>query len=966
MRVESKLIAGVAVLLLSPGLVFAATTSRLRVTVEDQTAAPLPGVSVRIESPALIGGPQTGATDAAGEVTFHLLPLGEYTVVAGLTGFEPAEALVPVRLDRTASAMFRLVPIVFAGEIEVAAEVPVVDLARTDLGQVLDSEYLERAAVGMDGRFFTGLLAQAPATLQSSNPPTAGSLYSENAYLIDGINAVDPATGVHGLIGTQLVGFDAIEEASVLTANYDAEYSYATGGVVNLVIKSGSNTFSGSFDARYRDQRFNEAGDHYDPDDDVSSRLSLAATLGGPILRDRLWFFTAFDQFQEEDTPTGAFAAKETTGTSFMAKLTWAASDRHRISALYHASPLEVNNRYVSQVVLPEASVHLDVERPRFQLELNSVLGSSMLLTVAGGTDTTDANFTPQSGDLETASAFDLDTPVLFQNGPYVEFSERNRDHVRGVLTIFAGEAAGSHELKLGGDFQYLHTEGVSFTPGSTFLYYYNNDFWGDQPWPDSNGDGLVDLMLEQDYPLDTSRDPDHQEVRGWGVYAQDEWRPVPSLTISAGLRYDSMAHTNTVGETIADFHKWQPRLGLAWDVGGRGRHVLRASWGRYTHPGVTNLAGFVPGVERGYTQYYGLDFLCGAWDICDRETARMVFGDDGELVYVDPDGFEHPYYLFRIASEIPAETVDTLGVGRLRMPYKDQLLLAYEAQVYDQTSLELAYLDARYGDGIEDTCINNTWAWGDGDPPTLDDPSTWTDESGCTGSVRANLEGLERTYRALILKAETRARSWFHLIGSYTYSRSEGNSPQSDPYYGFGSGGGFPGREYDHYPTNFLNLDGSFPEDIRHQLKINGFLLLPYDFAVGVAAFYESAPPLLVLSDCASLLYPNQGGLNELERLGIDYDQTVAYCQSASSGTYYLEPPGERRGGDVWQLDLEFSKGFTVGRANLRALVTVINVTSEQAPTGWTDDPFDSRGWGAPTYYQQPRRYEVGFRIVF
>ena len=64
-------------------------------------------------------------------------------------------------------------------------------------------------------------------------------------------------------------------------------------------------------------------------------------------------------------------------------------------------------------------------------------------------------------------------------------------------------------------------------------------------------------------------------------------------------------------------------------------------------------------------------------------------------------------------------------------MPYKDELLLAYEAQVYDQTSLELAYLDARYGDGIEETCNNNTWAWGDDDPPSLDGPSTWTDESG-------------------------------------------------------------------------------------------------------------------------------------------------------------------------------------------------------------------------------------------
>jgi len=373
-----------------------------------------------------------------------------------------------------------------------------------------------------------------------------------------------------------------------------------------------------------------------------------------------------------------------------------------------------------------------------------------------------------------------------------------------------------------------------------------------------------------------------------------------------------------------------------------------------------------VPGVVRGYTQYLGLDFLCGIGLACDRETARLIFGDANEFVHVDSDGDEHPYYLDFIASAMPAETVDTLGVGRLRMPYKDELLLAYEVQVYDQTSLELAYLNARYGDGIEDTCSNNTWAWGDGDPPRLDDPSTWTDEDGCTGSVLANLPGLKRNYTAWILTAESRARSWFHLIGSYTYSKAEGNSPWSQPGVGFGSGWGFPGDVHDIFPPNFLNLDGSHYDDFGHLVKLNGFVLLPYDFAVGVSAFYRSAEPLSVITDCWNMVHPNPGGLDELERLGIDYDQAAAFCQSDSSGIYYLEPPGKRRAGDRWQLDLEFSKGFTIGQINLRALVTVINATSEQAAIGWTEDPFASEGWGVPGEYQQPRRYEIGFRIEF
>ena len=85
-------------------------------------------------------------------------------------------------------------------------------------------------------------------------------------------------------------------------------------------------------------------------------------------------------------------------------------------------------------------------------------------------------------------------------------------------------------------------------------------------------------------------------------------------------------------------------------------------------HPGVTNLAMLVPGIVRGTEVYLGLDYLCGTvFQICDRETAAAVVGP--ELIHVDSDGDEHPFYLFEVNSSVPAETVDTLGVGRLECP---------------------------------------------------------------------------------------------------------------------------------------------------------------------------------------------------------------------------------------------------------------------------------------------------------
>ena len=173
----------------------------------------------------------------------------------------------------------------------------------------------------------------------------------------------------------------------------------------------------------------------------------------------------------------------------------------------------------------------------------------------------------------------------------------------------------------------------------------------------------------------------------------------------------------------------------------------------------------------------------------------------------------------------------------------------------------------------IEDTCNNNTWAWGDGESPDLDDPSTWTDEEACTGSVRVNMDGPRRDYEALILRAASHARPWFHLLGSYTYSRERTNT-NSQPYTGFGSEfRDFPGNEFDYFPTNFINLDGDL-DYIQHWLKFNGYFRFPLDFTLGIGASFASAGNVGVYSSCDDMLNPSDSGLVQLELLGIDYDE--------------------------------------------------------------------------------------------
>jgi outer membrane receptor protein involved in Fe transport len=788
-----------------------------------------------------------------------------------------------------------------------------------------------------------------------------GATFSENSYLVDGFNTTDPMTGA----SATRFNFDAVEEASVLTGGLDAEFGFGTGGVLNVVTKSGGNRFSGTVDARYRDQRFNESGEHYDPDVNVSSNRILSATLGGPILRDRLWFFAAFENRFLEDTPVGAPETKAEKSNLFLGKLTWAINAANRLTLKYSTTPRTIEYAGVESYTTSEATSYIESSEPTSQLELNSVLSDSLLLTVGLGFNREFLRAWPMINDIETPPEFDMDAFLLFSNPGSVEDDDRHRDHHRAKLSYFASDALGSHQLDAGLEYHRLRGRTVWFTPGGDVIFYFNNAYWEEEPWPDGDGDGLVDFGLERDFPPETARDPLVGDGDGWSAFVQDQWRPVPQLTLRLGLRYDTMAHTNTVGQTVADFKKWLPRVGVAWDVGGQSRHVLRAAWSRFMHPGVTNTALLVPGVTRGFEVYRGLDFLCGARGICDREIAAELVGP--EIVHVDSDGDEHPFYLVYITEELPAETVDTLGVGRLQVPYRDELILAYEARVAQETSIELSYVRKTFRDRIEDTCNNNAWAWGDGDPPRLDDPSTWTDEAGCTGSVRANIDGLERGYEALILRAASRARSWFHLLGSYTYSKTRGNSDFSQPYSGFGSGFyAFPGSEFDYYPTNFINGKGNLDDDFRHFIKLNGYLQFPLDFTLGIGAFYRSAGALSVAADCVDMFFPSESGLTELQRLGIDYDEMLGYCQSPDSGSLLLEPQGSRRGADLWQLDLQLSKGFRIGNVRLVAIASVFNAFSNEAPTGFIQDPFDHRGWGTPESWQDPRRWEVGLRVEF
>jgi len=236
-HVPTVVILAVALLIVG-GVQAQSTTGRIIGTVTDPGGQGLPGASVTISSDVLIGGPRTAIVDDDGNFQFISLHPGKYTVKIHHSGFVSQERQqVRVALGGAAALRIAMPLARFESEIEVVAETPVVDPTQVNTEQVFDLNYMQQAAVGSDNRNYLYIVGQAPGVTGRGNPNVLGSTGSENAYFIDGQDTTDPLSGTWGT----LYNYDAIAEVEIQTSGFEAEFGRSTGGLINVLTKSGGN-----------------------------------------------------------------------------------------------------------------------------------------------------------------------------------------------------------------------------------------------------------------------------------------------------------------------------------------------------------------------------------------------------------------------------------------------------------------------------------------------------------------------------------------------------------------------------------------------------------------------------------------------------------------------------------------------------------------------------------------------------
>ena len=541
--------------------------------------------------------------------------------------------------------------------------------------------------------------------------------------------------------------------------------------------------------------------------------------------------------------------------------------------------------------------------------------------------------------------------------------SDRDRDHHRAKLSYFAGDAIGSHQLDAGVEYHKLRSRGRVSRPAATTSTTGTTPT-GTIPGPTATATAWS-TSLYRDSPSETARDPITGEGDGWSAFA-----PGPVATDPAAhrpprpaLRHHGRTPTRSARPSPTSTSGC-PDSGVAWDVGGRespraARRVEPLHAPRGDEP-VDGWCRESPAASRSTS----VSTFCAAQSgICDRETATAVFGP--EFVHVDADGDEHFFYLADVSSQASGRDCRHPRRGQAAGTLPRRADPGLRGEGGQETSLELSYVQKEFHDQIEDTCNNNTWAWGDGEPPSLDDPSTWTDEAGCTGSVRANIDGLERDYEAVHPARRIASATVVPPVGELHLLQNTRQQLLPAVHRVRDRIAHFQAATSTTIPTNFINREGN----------LRGLSALAQAQRLPPAAARRHARPQRVLpirrraevwADCVDMVFPSESGLAELARLGIDYDEMLQYCQSPSSGSLVLEPRGQPARRRSVADRSSAHKGFRVGKVRLVAIASVFNVTSEEAPIRSVEDPFDSRGWGTATRWQEPRRWEVGFRVEF
>jgi outer membrane receptor protein involved in Fe transport len=578
------------------------TTGTIVGTVTSQDGAPLPGATLQLVDGEK-GFERSAISAADGRYKLVALQPARYELTASMSGFQSVKRPIRVELGRTVTNDIRMSIGAVTEAIEVTGEAPLVDVTSTVSGMSVNTDELlaslpvqrevTQIALLSPGTYAADSDWQVPGLTGMYTPGQgfisfSGSSFGENSYQVNGLNI----TNFRNMMGSSFVPMEFVEEAQIKTGGYQAEFGRSTGGVINMVTKSGTNTVRGGFSAYWEPEELQEQ----DPDTAVFNHqeegrenLEVNASLGGPILRDRLFLFGFVRYADYWFTTFATYTADlhESSAPYSGAKLDWNIASAHRLEGTYLSDRADVNFvRYdydrETQTLIDERGTGLRQRGgDNLILKYSGLLSPSVLLSAQAGRNEFDRTNSADGDECPVSVDRRGEFPVYL--GCFVRGSRGTDLDEREAYRIDLDWFVGRHSLRAGADYELNLASSVEEYSGGVYYGYFLNGSEDQDPedyrYPDLPWD--QNLVLEGFYSSGGQ-----YEVNSSAAYLQDSWAVTPNLTLNLGVRWEGYENKNGLGGTFIETDdQWAPRLGVIWDPSVQGRTKVYGSFGTYHLP---------------------------------------------------------------------------------------------------------------------------------------------------------------------------------------------------------------------------------------------------------------------------------------------------------------------------------------------------------------------------------------------
>jgi outer membrane receptor for ferrienterochelin and colicin len=895
-------------------------TGTLTGRVGDEAGVGLPGVTINATSPALQGS-RTAVTNVNGDYAVPNVPPGDYTVTVTLSGFQTVTRNTKVSSGQEVAVNVKLAMAGVTAGVTVAAQSETVSQS-AQATTTISADTMDKLPVARTILASVALTAGVNQNGPAGNITVSGGQSFDNVFTVNGVNVQDNVRGTP----TNLFIEDAIQETTTMTSGVSAEYGRFTGGVVNAVTKRGGNAFSGSFRATLNNDN-NKAQTPIPTTYTDTWVPTYEATIGGPILPDKIWFFGA-GRYNNQKT-SGSTAAIVPGGPTesipqtnlnerIEGKLTISPFQNHTLTGSYLWTTTQSNNYYFPQLPILDLKQTYNRETPSDLLAINynGVITSNFFLEAqyskkkftfinSGGTDTSLIGGT-------AVSVLDHDYGMMWSPvfcGVCSPETRDNNDYLLKGTFFLSSPSLGTHNIAVG--YQNFGQQRLSnnYQSGSNWWMYPSSVIQqGANLYPVIDENSYFDYQPIPVLSLGSS-------LRTQSVFVNDNWKLGNNLSFNVGVRWDKNHATDSAGNIVADDSQFSPRLSASYDIKGDGKFRVSASYARYVGQIQEGVAGSGASPAGSPSSYYyawtGKDYNTACPPTCTPtdQILKEMFAGIGVTGLNQFPTLAQPY-------SVVIRGLNLQIVNPLKSPNSNEYTLGFGGTLGSNFVYRVDAVRRTFNDFYMTQRDTTTGFVSDslGNPYNL--------------GVYINSNIPERNYTALNTSLAYH-RGPLNVGANWTWSHTLGT------FVGENAGGGPATSGLLNYPeyqqASWTAPRGDLSQDQRHRVRIFG----SYDLALGPVGI----TPGLVEAIDTGTPYGASGLINSSSyvHLGCStpgIDQNHCYLAPPTNETYWFTSRDAYRTDTIYRTDLSVNFSAKVGPVELYVQPQIINVLNGHGTT--------------------------------